>query len=82
MSNKNLLPKILATMALVVIFTLMSLIFSPFKSDIQDWLALEYNAHTNELMTRPNNYLMSEPELISGKSTNPSQIITLSLIHI
>ena len=79
MSNKNLLPKILATMALVVIFTLMSLMFSPFKSDIQDWLALEYNAHTNELMTRPNNYLMSEPELISGKSTNPSQIITNEL---
>ena len=79
MSNKNLLPKILATMALVVIFTLMSLMFSPFKSDIQDWLALEYNAHTNELMTRPNNYLMSKPELIIGKSTNPSQIITNEL---
>ncbi|MDA7851223.1 beta-lactamase family protein [Gammaproteobacteria bacterium] len=79
MPNKNLLPKIPATMALVVIFTLMSLMFSPFKSDIQDWLALEYNAHTNELMTRPNNYLMSEPELISGKSTNPSQIITNEL---
>ncbi|MDC1424131.1 beta-lactamase family protein [Gammaproteobacteria bacterium] len=76
MSNKNLLPKILATMALVVIFTVISLMFSPFKSDIQDWLALEYNAHTNELMTRPNNYLMSEPELIIGKSTNPSKIIT------
>jgi len=66
-------------MALVVIFTLMSLMFSPFKSDIQDWLALEYNAHTNELMTRPNNYLMSKPELIIGKSTNPSQIITNEL---
>lgn len=66
-------------MALVVIFTVISLIFSPFKSDIQDWLALEYNAHTNELMTRPNNYLMSEPELIIGKSTNPSQIITNEL---
>ena len=79
MSNKNLLPKILATMALVVIFTVISLMFSPFKSDIQDWLALEYNAHTNELMTRPNNYLMSEPELIIGKSTNPSQIITNEL---
>ncbi|MDB4159231.1 beta-lactamase family protein [Gammaproteobacteria bacterium] len=79
MSNKNLLPKILATMALVVIFTLMSLMFSPFKSDIQDWLALEYNAHTNELMTRPNNYLMSKPELIIGKLTNPSQIITNEL---
>ncbi|MDA9355693.1 beta-lactamase family protein [Gammaproteobacteria bacterium] len=76
MSNKNLLPKILATMVLVVIFTVISLMFSPFKSDIQDWLALEYNAHTNELMTRPNNYLMSEPELIIGKSTNPSKIIT------
>ena len=79
MSNKNLLPKILATMALVVIFTVISLMFSPFKSNIQDWLALEYNAHTNELMTRPNNYLMSEPELIIGKSTNPSQIITNEL---
>ena len=79
MSNKNLLPNILATMSLVVIFTVISLMFSPFKSDIQDWLALEYNAHTNELMTRPNNYLMSEPELISGKSTNPSQIITNEL---
>ena len=79
MSNKNLLPKILATMALVVIFTVISLMFSPFKSNIQDWLALEYNAHTNELMTRPNNYLMSEPELIIGKSTNLSQIITNEL---
>ena len=79
MSNKNLLPKILATMVLVVIFTVISLMFSPFKSDIQDWLALEYNAHTNELMTRPNNYLMSKPEFIIGKSTNPSQIITNEL---
>ena len=66
-------------MALVVIFTVISLMFSPFKSDIQDWLALEYNAHTNELMTRPNNYLMSKPELIIGKLTNPSQIITNEL---
>ncbi|MDA7747850.1 beta-lactamase family protein, partial [Gammaproteobacteria bacterium] len=41
--------------------------------------ALEYNAHTNELMTHPNNYLMSEPELIIGKSTNLSQIITNEL---
>ena len=79
MSNKNLLPKILATMALVVIFTVISLMFSPFKLDIQDWLALECNAHTNELMTRPNNYLMSKPELIIGKSTNSSQIITNEL---
>lgn len=79
MPNKNLLPKILATMALVVIFTVISLMFSPFKSNIQNWLALEYNAHTNELMTRPNNYLMSEPELIIGKSTNLSQIITNEL---
>ena len=76
MSNKNLLPKILATMVLAVIFTLIGLMFSPLKSDLQDWLALEYNSHINELMTSPNNYLMSEPEPIIGKSTNSSQIIT------
>ena len=76
MSNKNLLPKILATMVLAVIFTVIGLMFSPLKSDLQDWLALEYNSHINELMTSPNNYLMSEPEPIIGKSTNSSQIIT------
>ena len=76
MSNKNLLPKILATMVLAVIFTVIGLMFSPLKSDIQDWFALEYNSHINELMTSPNNYLMSEPEPIIGKSTNSSQIIT------
>ena len=76
MSNKNLLPKILATMVLAVIFTVIGLMFSPLKSDLQDWLALEYNSHINELMTSPNNYLMSEPEPIIGKSTNFSQIIT------
>ena len=76
MSNKNLLPKILATMVLAVIFTFIGLMFSPLKSDLQDWLALEYNSHINELMTSPNNYLMSEPEPIIGKSTNFSQIIT------
>ena len=76
MSNKNLLPKILATMVLAVIFTVIGLMFSPVKSDLQDWLALEYNSHINELMTSPNNYLMSEPEPIIGKSTNFSQIIT------
>ena len=76
MSNKNLLPKILATMVLAVIFTVIGLMFSPLKSDLQNWLALEYNSHINELMTSPNNYLMSEPEPIIGKSTNPSQIIT------
>jgi CubicO group peptidase (beta-lactamase class C family) len=76
MSNKNLLPKILATMVLAVIFTFIGLMFSPLKSDLQDWLALEYNSHINELMTSPNNYLMSEPEPIIGKSTNSSQIIT------
>ena len=76
MSNKNLLPKILATMVLAVIFTVIGLMFSPLKSDLQDWLALEYNSHINELMTSPNNYLMSEPKPIIGKSTNSSQIIT------
>lgn len=76
MPNKNLLPKILATMVLAVIFTVIGLMFSPLKSDLQDWLALEYNSHINELMTSPNNYLMSEPEPIIGKSTNSSQIIT------
>ena len=76
MSNKNLLPKILATMVLAVIFTFIGLMFSPLKSDLQDWLALEYNSHINELMTSPNNYLMSEPEPIIGKSTNSTQIIT------
>ena len=76
MSNKNLLPKILATMVLAVIFTVIGLMFSPLKSDLQNWLALEYNSHINELMTSPNNYLMSEPEPIIGKSTNSSQIIT------
>ena len=76
MSNKNLLPKILATMVLAVIFTVIGLMFSPLKSDLQDWLALEYNSHINELMTSPNNYLMSKPEPIIGKSTNSSQIIT------
>ena len=76
MSNKNLLPKILATMVLAVIFTVIGLMFSPLKSDLQDWLTLEYNSHINELMTSPNNYLMSEPEPIIGKSTNSSQIIT------
>ena len=76
MSNKNLLPKILVTMVLAVIFTVIGLMFSPLKSDLQDWLALEYNSHINELMTSPNNYLMSEPEPIIGKSTNSSQIIT------
>jgi CubicO group peptidase (beta-lactamase class C family) len=76
MSNKNLLPKILATMVLAVIFSVIGLMFSPLKSDLQDWLALEYNSHINELMTSPNNYLMSEPEPIIGKQTNSSQIIT------
>lgn len=76
MSNKNLLPKILATMVLAVIFSVIGLMFSPLKSDLQDWLALEYNSHINELMTSPDNYLMSEPEPIIGKSTNSSQIIT------
>ena len=76
MSNKNLLPKILAIMVLAVIFSVIGLMFSPLKSDLQDWLALEYNSHINELMTSPNNYLMSEPEPIIGKSTNSSQIIT------
>ena len=76
MSNKNLLPKILAKMVLAVIFTVIGLMFSPLKSDLQDWLALEYNSHINELMTSPDNYLMSEPEPIIGKSTNSSQIIT------
>lgn len=63
-------------MVLAVIFTVIGLMFSPLKSDLQDWLALEYNSHINELMTSPNNYLMSEPEPIIGKSTNSSQIIT------
>ena len=76
MSNKNLFPKILASMVLAIIFTVIGLMFSPLKSDLQDWLALEYNSHINELMTSPNNYLMSEPEPIIGKSTNSSQIIT------
>ena len=63
-------------MVLAVIFSVIGLMFSPLKSDLQDWLALEYNSHVNKIMTRPNNYLMSEPEPIIGKLTNSSQIIT------
>ena len=76
MSNKNLLPKILATMVLAVIFTVIGLMFSPLKSDLEDWLTLEYNSHINELMTSPNNFLMSEPEPIIGKSISSFQTIT------
>ena len=70
MSSQTTLPKILTLVLILVAATLM---FSPFKSDIQDWLTLEANAHINELMAHPNNYLMSEPEPIAGKSATASQ---------
>jgi CubicO group peptidase (beta-lactamase class C family) len=73
MSSQTKLPKILTLMTLVLILVAAALMFSPFKSDIQDWLTLEANAHINELMARPNNYLMSEPEPIAGKSASASQ---------
>jgi CubicO group peptidase (beta-lactamase class C family) len=80
MSNQTKLPKILAAMTLVLVLTVTALMFSPFKSDVQDWLTLEANAHINELMASPNNYLMSEPEPIAGESTNVSQIAANQLI--
>lgn len=69
MSSQTTLPKILTLVLILVAATLM---FSPFKSDIQNWLSLEANAHINELMASPNNYLMSEPEPIAGKSAKAS----------
>ena len=61
-------------MTLALIVTVTAGLFSPFKSQIYDWLALEANAHINELMASPNNSLMSVPEPIVGVSKNISQM--------
>ena len=74
MSNLTKLLKILAGMTLALIVTVTAGLFSPFKSQIYDWLALEANAHINELMASPNNSLMSVPEPIVGVSKNISQM--------
>ena len=66
MSDQPKLLKILTGTLLAMIVAVTALLFSPFTSEVQDWLALEVNAHINELMTSPTNALMSAPESIAG----------------
>ena len=76
MSDKPKLLKLLAGTLLALIVAVTALLFSPFKSEVQDWLALEVNAHINELMASPTNTLMSAPESIAGTPSAASQITT------
>ena len=76
MSDKPKLLKRLAGTLLALIVAVTALLFSPFKSEVQDWLALEVNAHINELMASPTNALMSAPEPIAGTPSAASQITT------
>jgi len=79
MSDKPKLLKLLAGTLLALIVAVTALLFSPFKSEVQDWLALEVNAHINELMASPTNTLMSAPESIAGTPSAASQITSTPL---
>ena len=76
MSDQPKLLKILTGTLLALIMAVTVLLFSPFKLKVQDWLALEVNAHINELMASPTNTLMSAPEPIAGTPSAASQITT------
>ena len=76
MSDQPKLLKILTGTLLALIVAVTVLLFSPFKLKVQDWLALEVNAHINELMASPTNALMSAPEPIAGTPSAASQITT------
>ena len=76
MSDQPKLLKILTGTLLALIVAVTVLLFSPFKLKVQDWLALEVNAHINELMASPTNTLMSAPEPIAGTPSAASQITT------
>ena len=76
MSDQPKLLKILTGTLLALIVAVTVLLISPFKLKVQDWLALEVNAHINELMASPTNTLMSAPEPIAGTPSAASQITT------
>ena len=76
MSDQPKLLKILTGTLLALIMAVTVLLFSPFKLKVQDWLALEVNAHINEIMASPTNALMSAPEPIAGTPSAASQITT------
>lgn len=75
MSDQPKLLKILTGTLLALIVAVTVLLFSPFKLKVQDWLALEVNAHINELMASPTNTLMSAPEPIAG---TPSAVLQIT----
>lgn len=75
MSDQPKLLKILTGTLLALIVAVTVLLFSPFKLKVQDWLALEVNAHINELMASPTNTLMSAPESIAG---TPSAVLQIT----
>jgi CubicO group peptidase (beta-lactamase class C family) len=75
MSDQPKLLKILTGTLLALIMAVTVLLFSPFKLKVQDWLALEVNAHINELMASPTNTLMSAPEPIAG---TPSAVLQIT----
>ena len=81
MSDQPKLLKLLAGTLLALIVAVTALLFSPFKSEVQDWLALEVNAHINELMASPTNPLMSAPESIAGTPSAASQITSTPLTN-
>ena len=59
----------------LTVLLLVLIMISPFKASLQNGIALEANAHLNELMASPNSFLLSSPAPISGGAKAVTELL-------
>ena len=67
----------------IIVLTVLLLVLimvSPLKTSLQNEIALEANAHLNELMASPNSFLLSSPAPISGGAKVEPELLKTSVV--
>ena len=67
----------------IIVLTVLLLVLimvSPLKTSLQNEIALEANAHLNELMASPNSFLLSSPAPISGGAKVEPELLKTPIV--
>ena len=64
----------------LTVLLLVLIMISPFKASLQNGIALEANAHLNELMASPNSFLLSSPAPISGGAKVEPELLKTPIV--
>ena len=64
----------------LTVLLLVLIMVSPLKASLQNEIALEANAHLNELMASPNSFLLSSPAPISGGAKVEPELLKTPIV--